>query len=294
MIKRTIYTALIVLFLTGFSSYGYAQSTVSIKATVDKTSILIGEHFTLRLEANIPENEAIRFFDFDTLPHFEFLDRQKIDTTNTSTGTILTQVIRMTSFDSGHWVIPRFMLDDNLQTDSIPFDVGFSSPFDPNQQYHDIKDVIDVEVQEEKQWWWYIAGGALLLIALLLWLFLRKKPVPVKAAEKPINAYEEAMSELAKLEKNKPPTKEYYTGIVDIFRLYIARKKGISSLQKTSDDLVVQLKNVGMKKDNFEAMSRALQLGDFVKFAKYVPTPEDDRQSIETIKQSIKEIEQVN
>ena len=294
MIKRTIYTAIFFLLVAGTSQYTNAQSAVSIKASVDKNTILIGEHFVLRLEANIPENEAIRFFDFDTIPHFEFLDRQKIDTTNTSTGTILTQVIRMTSFDSGHWVIPGFVLDEKLVTDSIPFDVGFSTPFDPNKPYHDIKDVIDVEIEEEKQWWWYIAGGALLLLALILWLVLRKKPEKAKAVEKPINAYEEAMTELAKLEKNKPVAKEYYTGLVDIFRLYIARKKGISSLQKTTDDLVAQLKNIGMKKESFEALARALQLSDFVKFAKYMPTAEDDRMSIEIIKQSIKELEQVN
>jgi len=294
MIKRTIYTAIIFFLITGLSGYANAQSTVSVKASVDKSSILIGEHFVLRLEANIPENEAIRFFDFDTLPHFEFLERQKIDTTNTSTGTILTQVIRMTSFDSGHWVIPRFVLDEKLFTDSIPFDVGFSTPFDPTQPYHDIKDVIDVQIKEEQQWWWYIAGGGLLLLTLLLWLLLRKKPVKAKAIEKPVNAFEEAMTEIAKLEKNRPAAKEYYTGLVDIFRLYIARKKGISSLQKTTDDLVAQLKSIGMKNENFEALRRALQLSDFVKFAKYVPTPEDDRMSIDTIKQSIKEIEQVN
>ena len=50
--------------------------------------------------------KLIRFFQLDSLPHFEFLNKQKIDTTNTGTGTVLSQVIRITSFDSGHWVIP--------------------------------------------------------------------------------------------------------------------------------------------------------------------------------------------
>jgi hypothetical protein len=271
-----------------------AQGGVTIKATVDKNRIMIGEHFTLRLEADIPETEAIRFFNFDTLPHFEFLDRQKIDTSNTSTGTLLVQQIRMTSFDSGQWVIPRFALDENLATDSIPIDVVFSSPFDPNQEYHDIKDVIDVEVEEKEEWWWYAAGGALLLLVLIIWLLLRKKPVPVKEAEPPVHPYEEAMKELENLEKNKPAAKAYYSELVDIFRVYVARKKGISSLQKTTDDLVVQLRGLDIQKDNFDRLAQSLRLSDYVKFAKYEPSPEDDSIAMRSIRQSITEIEKVN
>src|SRR5687768_15956566 len=102
MIKRTIYTTIFLFLVAGASQCANAQSAVSINASSDKNTILIVAHFVLRLESNIPEHEAIPLFDFDTIPHFEFLDRQKIVTTNTSTGTILTQVIRMTSFASGH------------------------------------------------------------------------------------------------------------------------------------------------------------------------------------------------
>ena len=294
MIKRTIYKIVAVFLFAGSGFLARAQSGVTIKASVDRNSILIGEHFTLRLEADIPENEAIRFFNLDTLPHFEFLNKQKIDTTNTSEGTILTQEILMTSFDSGHWVIPQLLLDEKLMTDSIPFDVGFSSPFDPNQPYHDIKDVEDVVVEEKKQEWWYYAVGGGILLALLLWLLLRKKAAPVKAPEKPVNPYEEAMQEIAKLEKNKPAVKEYYTALVDIFRVYVAQRKGISSLQKTTDDLVVQIKGLSMKKEIFDRLSQSLRLSDFVKFAKYVPSKEDDDTIMDAIKLSIKEIEQVN
>ena len=108
MIKRNFYKIGFVLFFAISLLHSAAQDTVVVRASVDKRSILIGEHFNLRLEADIPETEAIRFFRVDTLPHFEFLDKQKIDTTNTSVGTVLVQVIKMTSFDSGHWVIPAY------------------------------------------------------------------------------------------------------------------------------------------------------------------------------------------
>jgi hypothetical protein len=290
ILKNTIYLLLLLMLAQAL----WAQSGVKVKARVDRNKILIGEHFTLYLEADIPETEAIRFFDLDTLPHFEFLEKQKIDTSNTSEGTVLKQEIRMTSFDSGRWVIPAMVLDQGISTDSIVMEVVFSSPFDPNQPYHDIKDVLDVEVEEKEDWWWYAAGGGLLLLLLILWLVLRKKPVKVKPPPPPVNAYEEAMNDLARLQKEKTAPKIYYSSLVDIFRLYIARKKGISSLQKTTDDLVVQLKSLSIPHQDFDPMAQALRLSDYVKFAKYVPAAEDDRSSMTAIKNAIEAIEKLN
>ena len=292
MIKMILYKATLLVFLTLHVTFVAAQNGTRVKASVDKSQVLIGEHILLKLEADIPENEVISFFSIDTIPHFEILQKEKIDTSNTSTGTLLTQTIRLTSFDSGHWVIPSFVLVEKLATDSLPMDIGFSSPFDPNQEYHDIKDVMDVELEKESDWWWwYAAGGALLVIILILWLLLRKKPAPPKVEEKPINAYEEAIRELELLQKQKADSKTYYSSLVDIFRLYVARKKGISSLQKTTDDLVVQLKELDLEKNSFEKLSKALRLSDFVKFAKYQPAPDDDRIAWETIRESIISIE---
>ncbi len=118
-----------------------AQSKTTVNATVDKNRIFIGERIRLTLRADIPENEPIRFFVIDTIPHFE-LDRQRIDTSYTSEGTALKQVISITSFDSGHWVIPALSLGEKITTDTLPIDVVFS-PMDSSQAYHDIKDIIE-------------------------------------------------------------------------------------------------------------------------------------------------------
>jgi LPXTG-motif cell wall-anchored protein len=291
--NRQIQYTLYSLILAFGISEAAAQSGIRVKASADKNKIVIGEHIELRLEADIPENELIRFFLVDTIPHFEFLGKEKIDTSNTSDGTRLSQLIRITSFDSGYWVIPPFYLADSTATDSIPVDVGFS-PFDPNQPYHDIKDVIDVAPEEEKEqwWWWYaIAGGALLLIILLYFLLRKKKPA-VKPAAPPVDPYTEAMNTLDKLQQSNLSGKEYYSLLVDIFRQYVLKKKSISSLQKTTDDLVVQLKSLSLERESFDQLSQALRLSDFVKFAKYIPSQEDDRQAFNSIKRSIQEIEQ--
>jgi hypothetical protein len=270
-----------------------AQSKTIVKAGIDRNKILIGEPVQLTLEADIPENEPIRFFTIDTLPHFEFLEKQKIDTANTSDGTILTQVIRITSFDSGHWVIPSLILRENIATDTLPVDVGYSE-FNREQDYHDIKDIIEVNpVEEKKNWWfWYAIAGSVVLLLLIIYLLRKKKPV-VKTTEPIIDPYEEAMRQLEKLKHEKTEQKQYYSRLIDIFRIYVFKKKGIQSLQKTTDDLVVQLKGLSIDRDQFEKLSQALRLSDFVKFAKYIPSADDDKNIFETIKNSITSIERL-
>ena len=234
------------------------------------------------------------FSKLDSLPHFEFLDQQKIDTSNTGSGTVLSQVIKITSFDSGHWVIPSLVLGENIVTDSIPIDVGFS-PFNPEQPYHDIKEIIEVTPEEKKekpQWWYLLAGAALLLIILVLIFRKKKKPV-VTVVEPPVDPYKEAMTQLEKLQKEKPEAKQYYSKLVDIFRIYVLNKTGIHSLQNTTDDLVSQLRELKIPKEQFEKLSQSLRLSDFVKFAKYIPSAEDDKNSFDTINWSIQKIEQL-
>ncbi|MBK8427960.1 MAG: hypothetical protein IPL27_19215 [Lewinellaceae bacterium] len=135
----------------------------------------------------IPEQEAIRFVTLDSIPHFEWLEKPVTDTVNTGGGTLLKGVYVLTSFDSGHWVIPAFELSGGLKTDTIPVDVVFSD-FNPEQPYHDIKDILEDDPVQTK------AGGgmrlpAVLLLLLLLYLRLRRKkpvgPLPAVIAISP-------------------------------------------------------------------------------------------------------------
>jgi uncharacterized protein YjiS (DUF1127 family) len=295
MMNRTTYTITFAILALFSSVLTNAQSKTTVKATVDRTQILIGEPIQLILEADIPENEPIRFFSLDSIPHFEFLQVDKIDTSDTQRGTRLRQVIRITSFDSGHWVIPALALQENLVTDTLPIDVGFSSPFDPQQPYHDVKDIIEakqVEQPIDDSWKYYIAAAGLILFVLILWALLRKKkkPVPPPVVQT-VDPYEAAMTRLSRLQKQKGDSKYYYTELTDTFRTYVSNKRSIHSLQQITDDLVVQLRDVGLPKDIFDRLSQSLRMSDYVKFAKFVPTPEDDRSSFEVVQQSIEYIE---
>jgi hypothetical protein len=109
-----------------------------------------------------------------------------------------------------------------------------------------------------------------------------------------VSPYEEAMKELEKLRQHPGDKKQYYSTLADVFRTYVDKKKGIHSLQNTTDDIVRQMRAIPVGQEQFDRLSQALRLSDSVKFAKYVPLPDDDRNTLETIKNAITSIERLD
>jgi hypothetical protein len=287
-----IFRKLILLFIAiVFVQLIFAQSSSYIRAVVDKNKILIGEPVQLKIEAYLPSGAVEKFAKIDSIEHFEFLEKPSFDSTDKNGGLTIRGFYKLTSFDSGHWIIPSFFISQDVKTDTISIDVVFSD-FDLNQPYHDIKDILEIKRKKNKlDWWWYAAGGILLVGLLLLYLKGRKKMQPVLVAKIAISPYEEAIKKLNQLERDKPDPKLFHSTLIDIFRMYIFRKKGILSLQKTTDNLVIQLKSLNLSNEQFNKLSQSLQLSDFVKFAKYIPANEDDRNSFNDIKNAITTIE---
>ena len=289
--KQFFYRNVFIIFLFLSFVFGHAQKPI-VKASVDKNKILLGERFNLTVEVTFPSKEVIHFLNFDNIPHFEIVSKEKIDTSKTDKEITLKQKIQLTSFDSGHWYIPAFPLDKKNRTDSIPIDVVFSD-FDPQKPYHDVKDIIEVNPEKKKEWWWYAIIGSVVLLGIIIWLLTKKKKKPAVIEAKPIDPFKEAMLQLDKLQKENISVQPFYTELVNIFRLYVFRKKGIQSLQKTTDDLITQLRDINVNKEQFEKLSDSLRLSDAVKFAKYIPDQEDNKVAFKNIKDSIQAIEQM-
>lgn len=282
---------LLVLFCF-ISTFAFAQQATTIKATVDKNKILIGEQFSLTIETTIPENEPIRFIGIDSIPHFEFIGERKNDTINKGGSTIIRRQLSVTSFDSGQWIIPPYVMADGVQSDSIAIDVSFSE-FDPNQPYHDIKDVEDVpEEREQNITWWIIAGVALLFIIIILYALTRKKKAPATVSTTPaLTPYQAAMQALQSLQANKPDNKTFHTTLSDVLRDYLDNRLALHTNQQTTNQLLQSLSAYLLPEAAYNNVKQALLLGDFVKFARFTPQPAEDDFSLEAITVSIQHIE---
>ena len=260
--------------------FGANGQDLSATVMVDKRRILIGEHFQMTVEVVSGNRQLLVLPDIDTIPHFEILEKSDPQLS----GSAIRQSYRLTSFDSGRWVIPAIRISENKFTDTFSVEVVFSD-FDPNQPYHDIKDVIGPEPSDRVDLTWWILIAVALLALLVLWIWVRRRKGP--AVPKPVDAYREAMDGFEQLQRSDLPTREFYARAVDVFRLYVFRKKGILSLQKTTDDLVLQLSGAGLPKGIFSDLSQALRLADFVKFARYEPAAAERSGTVDTLREAV-------
>jgi hypothetical protein len=285
---------ILVLWLLMSGMFAHAQ--VQVKTFTDKESILIGERFNMTLESFMPLDQRFTWPTIDTLPHFEILVRSKIDTVENFNGRKITQSFQLTSFDSGHYTIPSisFLIGNTRYvTDTVGMDIGYA-PMEPNADYKEIKDILDVEATTNPMLY-YVIAGVVLLAALLAWYFSRKKkPVAAAAPVKPVSPYEEAMNALERVRKegfvHNGSVKKYYSELNDILRKYLDAQLSLHSMEKTNEEIIRELRSLELSNEDSQQLSEALRVSDYVKFAKYHPDETLNEQSFQVIKNAIQSL----
>ncbi|MDB5253143.1 MAG: hypothetical protein JWP27_2312 [Flaviaesturariibacter sp.] len=259
-------------------------SAQELKATLSATRILIGEPVDLVVESTTPRVPDA-WVSFDTFPHFEILRTSPIDTLRGSSTVTLRQTITLTSWDSGQWVIPSIHLG-NRATAPQKLTVAFS-PFDPAQDYHDIREIRDVPKEPRTVWYWYVLLGLLLAgVALLMFPPRRKGPVTETRIDEAV--YKRSLRQLDALRAKAGglSAKDYYSELVSIFRTYLALRKGIRSDAQTTEALLPQLKAL-LPPALDETLRQTLQDSDLVKFARYEPPEAQKETDLHTIQHAL-------
>jgi hypothetical protein len=270
-----------------------AQTTPA-KASVDKDTVLLGEPFWLTLEIHAPKSSNIQPFKIDSIPHFEFLKKDSALQKEENNIVVIKQYFQLTSFDSGQWVIPPFSLNPVVKTNSLLINVVFTTPFNPDQPYHDIRNVHNVPINKKQIALWIAGMLAILLCIVIIIYFISNKKLKKFSFRKKDSPYETAMKHLKNLKANQTNEKLFYENLVNIFRTYIFKTTGIKSFSETSNDLITKLKPLySEEKDSaiYNRLSQILFISDFVKFAKYHPDENEAQSAFEAIVQAIHHIE---
>lgn len=271
------------------------QSQVLVKAVADKDRILIGETIHISLEARLPLGEPAGWKLPDSLAHFEWVEKGKPETIEGVDGKKIVQVVAVTSYDSGYWVIPPIRISvkgKSYVTDTVGIWVVYI-PQNATDDYRDIKTIEEVPDTRglDKKW---IILVALTIISLVVIVFLLRKK---KAGRSDYGTsyqspYDEAMQKLEALRKQLPEEaiqmKPFYSSLNDVFRMYLARRsRQLASRQKTNEELILTLKDAGLSQEIIGPLTQTLRMADFVKFARYQPTSEDHIKSIGEIEKAI-------
>ncbi len=297
-------------FIFCFSSFIAAIAQPSLKTIIDKNGILIGEQVKLKVVATLPEEDFfVKWIEMpDSLQHFELVEQSKIDSTfHNQKLTKLSQTLTFTSFDSGKWTMPAFNIDFNpstggesynLYTDTFSIDVSYQA--DSTNVLRDIKPIREAPAMSWLQLLIIITVAGLIFLLLLAWLLyyiIKKRNQRKQAPKQTLSAYQNAMNELDKILQvnvaDAVAIKLYHTRLTEILKKYLSSTEGPYFISSTTGEVLILLNQKGLDKAAVSKTAEALRCSDAAKFAKYIPSKEESKQSWQSIKQAIDLMEQL-
>lgn len=190
----------------------------------------------------------------------------------------------MTAFMGGTYELPDipvlldgdtliFKAHEPLEVKELPIDM---ETFQPN----DIKGQVKFPYTFKEVFPW-VAGILLAMAAiagLVYYIIRRRKDAAEAAASDPPHI--RALRQLDKLrgEKYWKPEQQkfFYSGVTDALREYIAARYGVGAMEMTTAEIFEDLKGSDIPKDLYEEMKELFERADFVKFAKYIASDEDN------------------
>lgn len=285
----------------------------SVQATVQPTEILIGEQALINLKVITPKDKTIYFpvYETEIVPGIEVIAMLPPDTIIENNVMTLDCKYIITSFDSTLYFVPYIPVFDGTDTIySNSFGLKVVSPelsdstlayiekinrgetdsLDFRQlQLYDIKPIRKAPFVWKDYLWvlWIIFGIMLflLLIAAIIYFILKKKrkgyffTPPVV-----LPPHVRALNELDKLKAEKiwrqGREKEFYSRLTEILRVYIFEREGINAMEMTSGEILNEIRKVTDVESVYENLKQILSTADLVKFAKFIPYPDENDLSL--------------
>ncbi|MBL0328962.1 MAG: hypothetical protein IPP64_05995 [Bacteroidetes bacterium] len=296
---KIIVPALLMLVVLAIPVASFAQK-IKATAKLDSNEIQIGQQVKLELSIQYRVDNGKRIQVLwpeiaDTIrKEVEVVSQSKIDTIVDKNDPFLftqTQILSITSFDSGYWAIPPFKFlagDTNgVYTDPLLLQVS-TMTVDTTQAIKDIKEPYEQTynwmdwIKDNMLVVWVILGAILVIVILLLiFKYTRKvKPVMVEVEIPKIPAHIIAFEKLDDLKTQnlwqEGKLKLYHSQLTDIIREYIENRYKIQAMEQTTDEILFGFRNVAIDEDSKSKLKQVLLLADLVKFAKEQPLPTEN------------------
>ncbi|MBC8265762.1 MAG: hypothetical protein H8E84_02240 [Flavobacteriales bacterium] len=266
-----------------FSTFLFPQ-----EQSLDTSVIRIGEQTKLSISCAFEKGKPFVWPNFnDTIVNgVEIIDRTKVDSTETENTIIISQKFIISAFDSGSYYFPPIIFNENLKTEGLILNVQ-TVELTEDAVLKDIKPPLDAPFGWSDIWPFLLGLFLIILIYLLLkkYVFVKKKQV-IKAKPKviiPANVI--AVAALKDLEKKqlwqKGELKQYHSEISEILRTYLEQRFQILALELPTYDIIQNLKNKDLQKEDLQTLSTILKKADLAKYAKSKPTDLENEKSME-------------
>lgn len=294
-------TATLLIFLS--ASIAYSQ--LSIKTSVDKDTVMIGEPLLLSLEITYPNGAILDIpNEINTFAPLEILEVSVEEPVLTEDKRFLKHITYgLAVFDTGRIVIPPAMIisvsymgeesrADSIFTGVLHIYCRVSKP-DTLQTIHPAAALYE----DDYTWIIIISVVVLLLLAYLIWRWYVKKRAEKlnfrngRVIIEPPEII--ALARLAHLKKSKwledRKYKKWYTELNELWREYIEnRYPHILAMEMTSSELYPILSEI-MEESHIKRSREFISMSDLVKFARFNPENIDHHEFFKWVENWINE-----
>jgi len=269
-----------------------AGGMVAVETTVEKDSVRIGERLRVRYRFQFPD--SLRMVRFARLPQGRFStislrwqqERREGARVETATAVLFT-------LDREKLSVPPFHAEvvvsggDTLEVRVPEVEVPVRLVAKPGASMRPLKE--QWTPPPSRRWLLLLAGA--LAAAALAALIVRKlrKAKPAEEPSRPALPPDfVALQELSRIEAmglpEKGEFKTYYTLVVDALRSYLEARFGIEAMDRTSAEILEQLRGAASVPEGLEEL---LAEADLVKFAKFVPDLASARRAMESARRIV-------
>jgi hypothetical protein len=254
-----------------------------VSVEIDRDVITIGDEvlltYTIQSDLNaralFPKPHLMPLGDFRLKRAKKFIREVKKE------NIIWQQALVVTTFEVGERTIPaqKFFVEVEGQREELFSElivVNVESVLDEETQPSDIRGLKGQRILTS--WWtpvlWLILLGLLIMLVLFL-LRKRRQRVDSVSLEPLRPAHEVALMELEALQSKglieQGKIKEFYIELSNILRRYMDRRYTIESLDRTTEELISEMRSKRVEPDVIRMIRNVLVECDLVKFAKLRP-----------------------
>ena len=301
--KNKILYILIFLMAMVINKHCHAQDVI-VNGSIDTDSVLTGHPFNYNLDIRIPSGYVINWGEMkDTLSKsIEVISRSDVkeQPIDSSSDILLSQLLTLTSFDTGYVEIPSIGIkyyksakDTTLYTSYTDYmDIYVKAAvIDTTMAYKPIKMPIKQNITFEETAPYF--GGIIILAGLILLLIYiirrsrNKNNVEEEDVKPQIPAIITAREKLAILKDanlwQSGMFKDYYTDLTGIAREYLEGQFNIDAIEMTSDEILEEVRKIQLDNIIFNKLQNTLTTADLVKFAKATPAPTENENAFKDI-----------
>jgi len=259
------------------------ESPVNFDVTISTDSLYIGDDFTVRINADYPEDIKLSEPAAKAAEGAFILKSEPKLETRTRNGRRYDEyTFKLSAFETGELGIPIFEFfwydqQENQHTAKSPSQkIYVKSVLPADTAGIDIKDIIGPKPLP-RRWWPYVLIALVIAAvgAVVYWLYRRKMKAVDMPEIPPEPPYDIAIRSLILLKEENLPgkgkIKKYYSELSEIIRYYIQGRFDIIAVEATTYELKRRLKHPELPKDKKTTTLDFLNRSDMVKFAKHIP-----------------------